>query len=222
MKAFEQFLSPKMVAGRKIDMLFRLMSKFGYRSNTTGLLNLNIIGIRTLDQTPNVFNDWLAIWYYAKYQYSGGVMIERPFFHLYQITTDPGLYYLKNPLLLKGTMILKEGQYPVYSLDLHRGKYLALCQRRGPVTVYRDRNKDEVLDFDPQTVESGDSFGCNIHRAGKFTVFQWIDKFSAGCQVFKYPNQFDTFIMLCQQHKENWGNKFTYTLLNEKDFGMLD
>jgi hypothetical protein len=221
MKTFEQFLNPGVRAGDKINMLFRLMAKFGYRSHTTGELNLNIIGIRTLDQTPNVFNDWMAVWYYAKVK-EAGMEYERPFFHLWQITTDPGTYYLKNPLKLAGTMILKEGQYgAVYSLDLHRGKYLALCQRLGPVKVYRDRNKDEIIDYDADTVESG-FFGCNIHRAGKFGPFTWIDKYSAGCQVFRYPHHFDMFITLCEAAKEIWGNKFTYTLINEQDFRMLD
>lgn len=220
MKPFEQFINPEIHAKYKIDMLFRINAKMGYKTFTTGLFNLNIIGIRTLDNTPNVFNDWLAVWYYAQVKQGGGIEMERPFFHLWQITTDPGTYYLKNPLKLKGTMILKEGQYPVYQLDYHRGKYLALCQRLGPVQVYRDRNKDEILDFNPGTLESG-NFGCNIHRAGKFGPFTWIDKHSAGCQVFRYPYNFDNFILLCQAAKELHGNKFTYTLINEKDFGLL-
>lgn len=220
MKSFEQFISPEVIAGHKIDMLFRIMAKLGHRSNTTGLFNLNIIGIRTLDNTPNVFNDWLAVWYYAMTEYGNGLKAERAYFHLWQITTDPGLYYLKNPLKLEGTMILKPGQYPVYSLDLHRGKYLALCQRLGPVQVYRDRNKDEILDFIPESIESGE-FGCNIHRAGKFGPFEWINKYSAGCQVFKQPYQFNHFIQLCTAAKELWKNKFTYTLITESDFDLL-
>lgn len=225
MKTFEQFLNPGIRAGDKINMLFRLLSKLGHRSFTTGFLNLNIIGIRTLDQTPNVFNDWMAVWYYAHVVENKGyvgIQEERPFFHLWPITTDPGTYYLKNPLKLNGTMILKEGQYRgVYSLDLHQGKYLALCQRLGPVRVYRDNNKDEVINWDADTVESG-FFGCNIHRAGKFGPFTWINKHSAGCQVFRYPHQFDMFLTLCQASKKIWGNKFTYTLINEQSFRLLD
>jgi len=221
MKAFEQFINPEVIAGHKIDMLFRIMAKLGHRSNTTGLFNLNIIGIRTLDNTPNVFNDWLAVWYYAQTEYSNGLKAERAYFHLWPITTDPGVYYLKNPLKLAGTMILKEGQYKnVYKLDLHRGKYLALCQRLGWVKVYRDRNKDELIDFKPDSIEQGE-FGCNIHRAGKFGPLVWIDKHSAGCQVFKDTYHFNHFIQLCEAAKELWGNKFTYTLINESDFDML-
>jgi hypothetical protein len=34
----------------------------------------------------------------------------------------------------KGCAILKEGQYKgVYEIDLHNGKYEAICQRLGPV-----------------------------------------------------------------------------------------
>jgi len=220
MKAFEIFLRPEISAGTKINMLFRLLQKLGHRAFNTGLLNLNIIGIRTLDNTPNVFNDWLAVWYYAK-ERSGTFETERPYLHLWPITTDPGTYYLKNPLKIEGTMILKEGQYRgVYALDYHRGKYLALCQRLGPVTVYRDANKDEILDYDPDNLQEG-NFGCNIHRASKFGPLIWINKHSAGCQVFQHPHHFDMFITLCKASRNIWGNKFTYTLINEKDFSLL-
>lgn len=217
---FEQFLHPDTSPGIKIDMLFRIMCKLGHTTFTSGELNLNIIGIRTLDDTPNVFNDWLALWYYARVK-SSKMEYTRPFFHLWPITTDPGTYYLKNPLKLAGTMILKEGQYrSVYKLDKHRGKYTALCQRLGPVTVYRDRNKDEKLDMEPDSIMHG-WYGCNIHRASKFGPLEWINKYSAGCQVFRNPHHFNTFITLCEAAKEKWGNHFTYTLINEKNFDML-
>jgi hypothetical protein len=197
------------------------MQKLGHKTFMTGLLNLNIIGIRTLDNTPNVFNDWLAVWYYAKTEFANKLESERAFFHLWPITTDPGVYYLKNPLKLEGTMILKEGQYQgCYTLDLHKGKYKALCQRLGPVKVYRDANKDEVLNMEPETVMRG-YYGCNIHRASTFGPLVWIDKYSAGCQVFKNPDNFKTFIVLCEAAEKVWGNKFTYTLINERNFDLL-
>ena len=50
-----------------------------------------------------------------------------------QCTTLPGLYWLENPMNSKGCAILKEGQYKgVYEIDLHNGKYEAICQRLGP------------------------------------------------------------------------------------------
>lgn len=55
----------------------------------------------------------------------------------------------------KGMATLDPGTYFVHKFDLHKGKYLALCQRAGNVTVTRDGN--------PPYKDTG-SFGINIHR----------------------------------------------------------
>jgi len=57
----------------------------------------------------------------------------------------------------KGMASLDPGAWFVHKFDLHRGKYLALCQRVGDVTVTRDGN--------PPYKDTG-SFGINIHRGG--------------------------------------------------------
>lgn len=86
------------------------------------------------------------------------------------ITTKPGTTVLRRPVNSKGTAILVPGQYEgVYKLDLHAGKYLALCQRLGSVKVYRDNDKDDQYDLNPSTIEEG-MFGINIHRAGADSV----------------------------------------------------
>ena len=41
-----------------------------------------------------------------------------------------------------------------------------------------------------------------------------VDKFSAGCQVFANASDFFQFIQLCERHKQLYGNKFTYTLVD--------
>ena len=38
------------------------------------------------------------------------------------------------------------------------------------------------------------------------------------CQVFKNVKDFNQFMEICMNSKALWGNKFTYTLLNENDF----
>jgi hypothetical protein len=77
----------------------------------------------------------------------------------------PGTASLRRPLNSKGTAILKEGQYTdVYSIDLHQGKYEALCQRNGNVEVYRDGDKDDTPELTGKTFKG--MFGINIHKAG--------------------------------------------------------
>ena len=131
----------------------------------------------------------------------------------WKATTDPGIFWLENPSNIEGTAILFPGQYKdAYKLDLHNGNYLALCQRSGSVKVWRDNNKNRK--FDPDKTEKG-MFGINIHKAGSDST--QVNKWSAGCQVFQKEDDFDKFILLCQGHQALYGNKFTYTLINEVD-----
>lgn len=169
---------------------------------------MNIFGIRSVDNTPNVFNDKIGFI---------TSMGNESVLKVYNATTDPGTFYLKKPLNVRGTAILPEGQYVnTFALDLHRGKYLALCQRLKTISVYRDNNKDEMVDFFAEATDLG-WHGINIHKAHWLKILFNIDKYSAGCQVIADPKEFDEFIQYCKIHSSKWGNKFTYTLLNEKD-----
>jgi len=168
---------------------------------------LNIIGIRANSTKPNAFDDAIHLFYTTQ---DG-----RQQFFSYKATTDPGTFWLQNPLNPQGTAILKEGQYKnTYALGLHRGKYLALVQVR-PVTVMRDYDRNAVLDFMNGKEQTG-LFGINIHRALETGTTKTIDKFSAGCQVFANASDFQVFMQLCERHKQFHGNSFTYTLLDER------
>ena len=189
-----------------IPSILQRVQGLGHTIFTTGQYNLNIIGVRTLDMTPNVFNDWL----YVVYKDESDQWVELR----YQITTDPGLYYLNNPMSLRGTAILKAGQYRgSHKLGQHRGQYDALVQRK-PVTVYRDTNKDDVYDMTPESESSG-YFGINIHRSDSKRESTQVDRWSAGCQVFANPNEFAMFIDLCKRAAQDWGPSFTYTLIED-------
>ncbi len=167
--------------------------------------NLNIVGIRSSENIPDVFNDVLYVFWKFK-----GVWHERK----YVITTDPGLYYLKNPVNVKGTAILKEQQVKrSHRLGLHRGRYQALTQQR-PLTVIRDFDRDSNLDYNSGREETG-YFGINIHNSGK-RLSRIVNKWSAGCQVHENPVSYRDFIQVCRNAKHIWGNNFTYTLLNER------
>lgn len=185
-----------------------LFKKKKYAFFTQGQYNLNIIGVRASGkQITNSFDDVLVV----VYKTPNGKWTR----NVYQITTDPGRYSMINPVNNRGCAILAPGQYRgAYKIGVHRGKYNALCQAK-PVKVYRDNNKNEVYDWDVNTLDEG-MFGINIHKAGAYS--KRVDTWSAGCQVFANSNEFTSFMILCKkQIASGFDNSFTYTLVKEED-----
>tara|TARA_R110002050_G_scaffold221747_1_gene357598 strand:+ start:173 stop:784 length:612 start_codon:yes stop_codon:yes gene_type:complete len=174
--------------------------------------DVNIVGIRNMtteDRVTNKFDDKITISYKLDGEWQ---------YHEFDCTTDPGDDYVENLLNEKGVAILKPNQYRgSHKLRLHAGKYLALGQKK-EVTVYRDRNKDGVYDFDENSTTTG-LFGINIHRAtsraGKKSTY--VDKWSAGCQVIASNDDWHCFLDICQSAREVHGNSFSYTLLTSDD-----
>ena len=191
------------------ESVYNVMQNKGYEifETDTKPYNLNIIGIRNNNRIPNSFDDTIVVFWKYKDQWN---------FNQYQATTDPGLYYINHPLSPGGTAILKEGQYlHCYCLGLHRGKYKALVQFM-PVTIIRDFNKDNYLDFTCVKEETG-LFGINIHRANLTGKTINVNQWSAGCQVFAASGQFKEFISLCEKSEKYWGKTFSYALINNFD-----
>ena len=170
---------------------------------------LNIVGIRKDNNVPNKFDDTLYVfWKTDSGSWEG---------KYYTITTDPGTYWLKNPMQDLGAAILKEGQYEnAYKLGLHRGEYKALVQQK-PVTIYRDYDRNAILDFNNGRETTG-LYGINIHRSSATGTSQNVDKWSAGCQVFENGQDFANFIQLAEKHNSLYGNNFTYTLIDERAY----
>ena len=111
---------------------------------------------------------------------------------------------------VNGTWRYKAGQYRgAFHIGLHRGKYTALVQRK-KVTVYRDNNRDSTLDH---VDEEEGYFGINIHRASAHRSLDDVGAYSAGCQVFSDPDDFEEFMKLCHKSATRYGTHFTYTLL---------
>lgn len=188
-----------------LEEVIKEMKRLGYQvfESDTKNFNLNIVGIRSKDKKVNVFNDKLVVFWYYK-----GCLNQVWF----NVTTEPGTKALKETKI--GTAILVPNQYKgVYKLDLHKGKYKALCQRLGKVQVYRDNNKDNEFNLDSTTIQ--DAEGINIHRATENGISVNVENWSEGCQVFADSSEFDIFINICEQSEKIWGNKFTYTLIDE-------
>ena len=171
--------------------------------------NLNIIGVRKNDKFTNKFDDKLVLIYRDDAKLWN--------FHEFSVTTDPGEDALVDPMNPKGAAILVPGQYRgAYEMDLHRGKYLALCQRK-PVSVYRDNDKDKRYDLKKKTIDTG-LFGINIHKSSdKRKYTKYVNSWSHGCQVFASSKEYYEFLDICEISKDNFGNSFTYTLIEKRD-----
>lgn len=168
---------------------------------------LNIVGKRKDSTIPNQFDDTIAVFYTNDKGEREGFVAPA--------TTDPGTYYLKNPINKLGTAILKADQYvDTWIVGKHKGLYDALVQNK-KVTVLRDYDRNAVLDFLNGKPDIG-LFGINIHKAGANS--KDVDTWSAGCQVFSKTADFNEFMKLVQKDKTRNGNRFTYTLIDERAF----
>lgn len=203
-------MNKKLKSKLVISDLKKTLESKGYIYFTRGLYNLNIIGIRSNNDNKitNEYDDLLVV------EYTSGNNKQQL---VYSITTEPGVYYMKQKLLNpKGTAILVPGQYRgCWEIGKHNGKYNALVQKK-PVKVYRDGDKDDVYDLNPETINEG-VFGINIHRSNENFTRSTVDMYSAGCQVFNKPNEFRNFMDICKKQMNIYGNSFTYTLINEED-----
>ena len=185
----------------------KIFANKGYAFFTKGAYNLNIIGVRHKgSKVTNRFDDYLIVIYNTDKENN----VRR----IFQCTTLPGKKAMEHPTVIKGTAILKEGQYRgAYQIGYHKGKYQALCQKK-PLPVYRDGNKDDKFDLNPISIDKG-IFGINIHKAGDNSTL--VDGWSYGCQVFAKAIDFNAFMRLVVRSAGLYGNSFTYTLINEED-----
>ena len=187
-----------------LPVVLQRVKSLGYKV-FEGEWDLNLVAIRSADQTPNVFNDLITV----------STLVDRQWTTWsFRCTTDPGLYHLKNPSRIEGTAALCPGQYRgSHKLGKHRGQYAALTQC-GPVKVFRDSTRDDKLDLDEDSIMEG-IFGINIHKAGSNSTL--VNKWSAGCIVLNNEERYSFFLDLCKrQLKEHptW-TKYSLTLLEE-------
>ena len=189
-----------------IEKIKAVLAQKGYPLKR-GNYELNIIGIRNDSSKPNSFDDLLCVLF--KDEYGDDVLLS------FSCTTDPGAYWLKNPMNVKGCAIMKEGHYvDVYKIGRHRG-YKAL-EQVGKIRFVRDNDKDDELDFNGMT-EIFEVIKANIHHAAMPENSTKVDKWSAGCQVIN--KGWEEFINLCVKSQSITKQKyFSYTLLNRNDF----
>ena len=182
----------------------------GYKYYTGDSYDVNIVGVRnssTNKEVTNRFDDHITLSYKIDGEWK---------FHCWRATTDPGTYWMKHPMNKDGCAILVPGQYRgSHKIRLHLGKYKALGQKK-PVKVYRDDDRDNEYDTDEDSITEG-LYGINIHRSNPYDESYYINKWSAGCQVFKRIEDYKDFMKICDKAKGVWGNSFTYTLIESND-----
>jgi len=162
---------------------------------------LNLIGFRNTNGIFNKWDDFLgAFWFEGKTSY----------FKIFPGTTIPGRYYLIDRLVNpNGCAVVLPGQYlEAYELGLHKGVQEAFVQR-GKIRYFRDNNKNSIIEQTGEVTEG--IVGLNIHTTRG--IFPFVNKHSAGCQVFQDPQQFEWVLALAREHADRYGNKFDYTLM---------
>ena len=194
----------------QIEKAVRTKGYAWFNDDSNRSYDVNIVGVRNndpsiADKVTNVFDDTLTI----SFKDEKGAWQ----FYAWMGTCDPGKKGVMEFHNNKGVARLVPGQYrSVWKIDKHQGKYDALCQRNGNVTVWRDANKNLLFE---ETVTDTGMFGINIHKAGQDST--WVENWSEGCQVFKRVKDFDVFMSICKKAAKLHGNGFSYTLLESND-----
>lgn len=187
-----------------------------FEQKGTILHNFNLWGVRAYDEQAGIYDDAFIIFWNEKL----GVVSDWKYI-IIEGTTDPSDNNLLKPINPKGCMILPEGQYlSLFKIGKHKNDYEALVQNT-TVGVYRDNNKDTRLDY------TGDLdigwFGLNFHHASKFTITDRIGLYSAGCQVIKSINDWNTHIrdFLIAKMKAEGQKTISYTLIHEREYDFV-
>jgi hypothetical protein len=97
----------------------------------------------------------------------------------------------------KGMALLNPGAYFAHQFGRHKGKYQALIQTGGEVTVSRDGDNAQDTGY----------HGINIHKGGRNETL------SEGCQTI-HPDQWDSFMALAKdQVCRYFGDKWCKTIV---------
>lgn len=198
----------------KIDQIHQVMKSKGMEIFPTPF-SVTMGAIRTADNSANSFND---IIFASFFNPTGGITSA-----VFYGTTDAGLYFRENLSNIKGTAIIQHGkqyrgvyQYQDPKQDPgkrgHKGQ--EAFRQIKPMDYWRDQNQDKYLDFSGETyTEIAFTNGHDMGNLGKN-----VDKWSAGCWG-SIASQMQILYYFARLQMENdLGDKFSFALLEEKDF----
>jgi hypothetical protein len=189
-----------------LDNVLDLYEMSNYPLFTNGDYNLNIFGLRNPKGRADEFDDVIGILYK-----------KRVIWELFQMkaTTDPGVYYMKNPMVADGCGILAEGFYRgMWKTGYFHGVKCLI--QKGVIRYYRDNNRDLIHDLDTKTLKSGGAeIGCFMHpHFQNVQIAKKVWNSSAMCQVPQSNNDFATFMGIVEKAIPLFGDSFSYSLFN--------
>jgi len=220
---------------------------FDIFTNDAKPYNLNLWFVRNPDQVANTFNDKLYVfwnhigWNLRTFNITTdpGTMVRiKP-------SNALGVAIVKAPQQPKGMwkIGLHQGKYEALVQknsvkvirDFNKDKTLDFMNpdvSKCDFKVARGNDGSEVVEYYQGSKliwrENTGLFGINCHRANINGQSINVDNWSEGCQVLQNEqilnpdNQqkcysFDYFMHLCNLAKDNWGNSFTPTFVNQSD-----
>lgn len=179
--------------------------------------SLNIFGIRNESKEADKFDDLIGLAWTQKDADGDLQKCARVFWG----TLDSGAYYLQNPMDPGGAAGIVENQYlGVWQLGKFLGKE-ALIQI-APFKVYRDANRDTILDYNPARTTSG-LYGIFEHEHYQNQkIARHVQRSSAGCVVPQDRDDHKYLIDKCiKQIHAGLGNKFSFTVFNQKQAEII-
>jgi hypothetical protein len=184
------------------------VKKHGFVIFEDGDYDLNIIGIRNMiNPQPNRFDDKIVIAY---------KLGEKWITEEAEFTTDPGRYWLMKEDYQDCAVYMHPQQARgAYKIATHRG-YKALRQIQ-KVKYWRDGDKSFSPRYGGPVFK--DLIGLNIHRSSLHKGgSKYVERWSAGCQVFQNNDDFQRFLELCENQIKSLGYRtFTYTLITNEE-----
>ncbi len=182
----------------------KLITDGVYEPNKTyevldGEFEVNIVGIRSFSQQANTFDDFMCVFYVdpkGTESFDG----KKWTYKAWVITTEPGSTALGGNSKL-GANLIAEGQYiKAYRNRRHRASEninnYSILGNDFNILVYRDKDKDKWAEKDTKYLYV-DTPGDNMHPSGPYdNAGKVINGWSAGCQVFKNPDDFAEFIYI--------------------------
>jgi len=123
-------------------------------------------------------------------------------------TTEPGLFFTRNPINKGGAARIAFNQYKAWGVGKHKAdtptEQEALVQV-GQISVFRDKNKDGLRETTKNgkrvrdLVHVGSGFGINQHGTLGTKGPKTIGKWSAGCLVARQPADHRRFMKIVKK-----------------------
>jgi hypothetical protein len=196
------------------EVIRKTYQSLGYPFFTNGDFNLNLGIIRSENRKADLFDD-VAYIVYKDSRYFGN---EFQIFKCWA-TADPGRDHLVNPQFpeakIGGTAIVAEGFYRgLYSLGWYHGTKALIPVK--PMAVYRDKNRDDMLDLDPKTIQWG-NWGTLWHdHLQALDKALRVGRSSAGCFNMQTRKDHERFMSICESGINRWKTPISLAVVAER------